>query len=285
MSESGIHGEVGAASRDRVRPGMAALRIALIIDGLAFATSAALNFGAQIPLGMVTLSFPVRIIQAGVGEAIIGIALLGAGASLNRGLAWLAFWLSVAGTAFGMVATAVGSGPVWSVHVVFASLALVVLGLLVWTGRSDVQEHVPHAARDRQTTPPSLIGLMGLTSVTLLAASIIHFGPALPFAGFGISDQFGAAAGPEAILGILLALGAAYLASGRTGSREMALASTVFTLLLSLYGLSVTLPMALAGDVVYHVVLVVLLGTIIVGLVLPMMRSNSGRDTFTVGSR
>jgi hypothetical protein len=171
---------------------------------------------------------------------------------------------------------------VWSVHVVFASLALVVLGLLVWTGRSDVQEHGLRAARDRHTEWSSVIGLMALTSVTLLAASIIHFGPALPFGGFGISDQFAAAAGPEAILGILLALGAAYLASGRTGSREMALASTVFTLLLSLYGLSVTLPMALTGDVVYHIVLVVLLGTIIVGLVLPMTRGNSGRSTFTV---
>jgi hypothetical protein len=194
--------------------------------------------------------------------------------------------LSVAGTAFGMVATAVGSGPAWRVHVVFVSLALVVLGLLIWTGRSDVQEQGPHAARDRQTEPSVLIGLMALTSVTLLAASIIHFGPALPFGGFGISDQFAAAAGPEAILGIVLALGTAYLASGRTGSREMALASTVFTLLLSLYGLSVTLPMALTGDVVYHIVLVVLLGSIIVGLVLPMMRSNSGRTrSLSVGSQ
>jgi hypothetical protein len=168
---------------------------------------------------------------------------------------------------------------VWSVHVVFVSLALVVLGLLLWTSRSDVQEQGPRATRDRQTQPASLIGLMVLTSVTLLAASIIHFGPALPFGGLGISDQFAAAAGPEAILGILLALGAAYLASGRTGSREMALSTTVFTLLLSLYGLSVSLPMALTGDIVYHIVLVVLLGAIIAGLVLPMTRGDSGRNT------
>jgi hypothetical protein len=58
----------------------------------------------------------------------------------------------------------------------------------------------------------------------------------------------------------------------------MALASTVFTSLLSLYGLSLTLPMARTGDVVDHIALVVLLGAIIGGLVLSTTRPSSGRN-------
>ena len=283
MSQLVRSSEAAAASPDRLQPAAVALRIALIVNGLAFATPAALNFGAQIPLGIVTLAFPVGIVPAGVGEAIIGIALLLAGVSQHRPLAWLAFWLSVAGTAFGLVATSAGSGPTWSAQVVDASLTLVVVGLLVWSGRSDVRHDGTQADRARQPKPRLVITSMVLAAVSLLVASIIHFGPELPFVGFGISDQFDSAAVPEAVLGSLLALGAAYLASGRAGSREMALAATISTLLLSLYGLGVTLPMARAGDVVYHIVLLVLLGGIIVGLAASMVRRDSGHTSVTVG--
>lgn len=281
MDQSVLDDRIRRTWLDHTHLSALALRIGLIIDGLVFITAAGLNLGAQVPLGPVTLAFPVRIVPAGVGEAVIGLALLRAAASQHRGLAWPAFWLSVAGIGFGLVATTVGSGPVWGVHLVLVPLALVVLGLLVWTGRSDA-----HAGANprRSTAPRIIIPLMVLTAITLLVASTIHFGPQLPFGGFGIADQFDSAAVPEATLGILLALGAAYLASGRSGSREMALAATIFTLLLALFGLSLTLPMARTGDVVYHIVLVVLLGAIIVGLAVSIARGHSRDNTLTVGS-
>lgn len=256
-----------------------ALRVALIVNGLVFAASAALNFGAQIPLGFLTLAFPSPILPAAVGEAVIGLALLAAGVTQRRSLAWLALWLSVAGTAFGLLATSVGRGPVWSVHVVDVALALIVFGLLMWNDRSAARDH-PLQAERRQTTPRLVLWLMLLAAVSLLAASVIHFGPALPFNGFGISDQFDSAAVPEGVLGLLLAASAAYLASGRMASRELALAATFFTLLLSLIGFSLTLATARTGDIVYHIALLVLLGTIIAGLTLSLLRRDPDHHSF-----
>jgi hypothetical protein len=121
---------------------------------------------------------------------------------------------------------------------------------------------------------------MVVTAGTLLIASLIHFG-LVPF----VDDPFAGAPVPEAVLGILLALGAGYFISGRSGSREMAIASSIFTLLLSLYGFSVTLGSARTGDIVYHITLLVMLATIIVGLLfsapahrprLPIRPSRSG---------
>jgi hypothetical protein len=42
MSQSLLHGELAASPTNRVQPTVVAVRIALIVDGLAFATSAAL---------------------------------------------------------------------------------------------------------------------------------------------------------------------------------------------------------------------------------------------------
>jgi hypothetical protein len=163
--------------------------------------------------------------------------------------------------------------------VVDAALALILFVLLIWNGRVGVREPGIKAAVRQK--PRRVIWLMLLTAVTLLAASVIHVGPALPFNGFGISDQFDSAAVPEAILGILLAASAAYLASGRSGGRELALAATIFTLLLSLFGLSLTLPAARTGDVVYHLVLVVLLGGIIVGIAASLLRRDAAQRRAT----
>ena len=57
-----------------------------------------------------------------------------------------------------------------------------------------------------------------------------------------------------------------YLLSGSSGSREMALAATIFTLLLSLYGFSITLSGGRIGDVAYHIALLVMLAVLILWL-------------------
>lgn len=249
-------------------PGLMAVRICLVLDALVFLTAAAMNFGARIPMGFTTAAFPVRIIQAGIGEAVIGAALLAAGASMRRGLSWLAFWLSVGGIAFGLVASSARRGPEWDVHLILVPLALILLGLLIWTGgRAGSGDSVNTTAyAGRQSASMAIAGLMIVTACTLLIASLIHFGPRLPLGLVTIQDPFSGAATPEAVLGVILGLGAAFFISGRPGGREMAAASAIFTLLLSLYGLSITLREGRTGDVVYHITLLVMLAAIIVGL-------------------
>ncbi|MDE3076007.1 MAG: hypothetical protein KGJ86_11315 [Chloroflexota bacterium] len=254
---------------------LTALRTALVLDALVFLTAAALNFGVRIPLGFVTVAFPVHILPAGIGEAVIGTNLLCAGITARRGWSWLAFWLSVGGIAFGLVATSRTGGPAWDVHLILVPVALIILGLLLWTaGRAGSGDQPagdsanPASRSGRQQAFKGTAALMVLTACTLLVASLIHFGPRVPLGVVTLYDPFAGAAVPEAVLGILLGLGAAFLMSGWAGSREMALASAIFTLLLSLYGLSITLGSGRTGDVVYHVTLLALLAAIIVGLFL-----------------
>lgn len=246
------------------------MRVVLVIDALTFLTAAALNFGARIPLGFVTVLFPVHIIPAGIGEAVIGTALLVGGITMRRGAAWLGFWLSVGGIAFGLVATSARRGPAWDVHAILVPLALVILGLLVRTGRQAASSGRPTPA----SRPPALTAtaiLMLVTAGTLVGASVLHFGVAVALGVVTVHDPFAAAAVPEAVLGGIMALASVFLLSGRPGSWEMALAADVFTMLLSLYGLSGTLREARTGDVAYHITLVGMLLAVAGGLIVSRM--------------
>ncbi|HEY4226737.1 MAG TPA: hypothetical protein VGM49_00230 [Candidatus Limnocylindrales bacterium] len=106
------------------------LRFALVADGIIFLVAAALNFGAQIPLGFAEVAFPVRVWQAGVGEAVIGVLLLLAAWRATERLAWIAFGASVLGIAFGLASERV-QGPARDIHIVLVPVAIVVLFLLV----------------------------------------------------------------------------------------------------------------------------------------------------------
>ncbi|MGH2364188.1 MAG: hypothetical protein ACRDHX_05990 [Chloroflexota bacterium] len=239
---------------------LAALRIALVLEGLTFLVAAALNFGARVPLGFTILAFPLRILPVGVVEAVIGGTLLAGAMTLRRGMAWLGFWLAAGGIAFGLVATAARGGPEREVHLILVPLALNTLGLLIWTNRPASGDRTNVV---RYTGSAGMLRLMLVTAGTLIAASLVHFGVGAPL---GLTDPFQAAAVPELVLGLLLALGTAFLITGRPGGREMAVAVAVFTLLLSAYGFYTTLRTVRTGDIAYHIVLIVLLVGIIAGL-------------------
>ena len=116
------------------------LRAVLFVDAVVFLIAALLNLGLKIPLGLTELSFPVPIWQAGIGEAVIGLALLAAAVTGRMTIAWVAFWMSVLGIAFGLSSSKV-QGPARDIHVLLVPLAVIVLGLLVWQRQQNRRLH------------------------------------------------------------------------------------------------------------------------------------------------
>jgi len=102
---------------------------------------------------------------------------------------------------------------------------------------------------------------MLVAGVTLCAASAIHFGLPIPLGFTTISDPIAGAAMPELILGLIMLVGATSMLRGH---RLVALACTGFTLLLTLYGASVTVRAAAWGDVAYHAALLTILAATLV---------------------
>ena len=118
------------------------LRAALFVDAVVFLIAALLNFGMRIPLGFGELRFPDPIWQAGIGETVIGLALLAAAATGHPRIAWVAFWLSVAGIVVGLSSARV-QGPARDIHVILVPLAAVVGSLLLWLRKQRQQLHNP----------------------------------------------------------------------------------------------------------------------------------------------
>jgi hypothetical protein len=106
--------------------------------------------------------------------------------------------------------------------------------------------------------------LMSAAGATLCLASAIHFGLPIALGVMTIKDSFPGAATPELILGILM-LGGAVVAM--SGQRVVAIACTGVTLLLTLYGATVTAGSARWGDLVYHAALLTSLAAIMLLLV------------------
>ena len=110
---------------------MIILRAAFFLDAIVFLIASLLNFGMKIPLGFTELNFPDPIWQAGVGEAVIGLALLAAAVTGRTAIAWVAFWLSVGGIIFGLSSARV-QGLARDIHVILVPMAVVLFILLIW---------------------------------------------------------------------------------------------------------------------------------------------------------
>jgi hypothetical protein len=93
---------------------------------------------------------------------------------------------------------------------------------------------------------------MTLAAAAFAIVSVIHFGVDVPVGFTTISDPFPGAAPPEAVIAAVVAIGAAAVLTRRTKSRGIALGTTSFALLGTVYGLSITLNSTRTGDVAYH---------------------------------
>ena len=121
------------------------LRLVLVLGAAVFFGAALFNFGLEIPLGFVTLRFADAIWQAGTGETVIGAVLLAAGLTGGRRLSWVAWVMSVLGIAFGLASDRV-QGAARDLHVVMIALAVLVLALLLVTGRRNRRSAADRAA-------------------------------------------------------------------------------------------------------------------------------------------
>jgi hypothetical protein len=107
--------------------------------------------------------------------------------------------------------------------------------------------------------------LMALATIAFAVASIVHFGVTIPLGPVTIDDPFPGAAIPEAIITIVLGIGSVTMIAHLPTRRWMALATTLFALLATIYGLSVTVRSSRTGDIAYHITILVVL-LVIAGL-------------------
>jgi hypothetical protein len=116
-----------------------------------------------------------------------------------------------------------------------------------------------NATRERFSGSTLCAALMGVAAVTFWVASIIHFGATFSIGSTRVHDPFPGAAIPEAIVGIVVASGALGLVARWRSGWRLAVSTTAFAIVVTLYGLSVTLGGGRSADVAYHVSVLTLL--------------------------
>src|SRR5579883_2846508 len=90
-----------------------------------------------------------------------------------------------------------------------------------------------------QRVPSAIAGPMFVAAASLLTASLIHSGVAIPLGVATIRDRFAGAAVPEAVIGFVVAAGAANVLWG-SYRWALALTAVVFALAGTGFGLSIT---------------------------------------------
>ena len=95
--------------------------------------------------------------------------------------------------------------------------------------------------RERPTTSTAVRGLMALAAASFAAASVVHLGVAIRLGPVWVYDPFPGAAIPEAVIAIVLAGGLAAATARRWAGSSVPLTTSLFALLLTVYGLTVTL--------------------------------------------
>jgi hypothetical protein len=241
------------------------LSLVLVVDGAVFLVAALLNAGVHVPLGIITLRFSVPVWQAGVGEVVIGLVLVMAGLTRRRWLSWTAFALSIAGIAFGLSSHRV-VGAARDVHVVLVPLAVVVMVLLLGPKVRATWRRATLPTRQRSA---AIAGM--LAAVAFATASVTHVGVTIPLGFATIRDPFPGAVIPEAVIAVVLAIGAGSILISRPEGRVTAFATTAFAVLGTVYGLTITVPRGLAGDIAYHIGILVML-LVILGMLFPTRR-------------
>ena len=116
-------------------------------------------------------------------------------------------------------------------------------------------------------------GLLAVTCVAFALASLVHFGVTIALGPVTLADPFPGAAIPEAVIAVALGIGAISLIAGWSGSRWLALGTSLFALVLTTFGLTVTIGSGRTGDVVYHIAVLIVL-VVIVALLIGPVRQN-----------
>lgn len=126
----------------------------------------------------------------------------------------------------------------------------------------------------RQTRQRRIAFAMGLQATTLAVMALLHLSSSL---GGGLNSFSAPEAGiAEAVIGIVLAYGAARLMRGVPRARAIAIAATVFAIAGFIVGLGETIRGAGAIDIAYHVTMLPLLGLTLRALVRrPAHRTNT----------
>jgi hypothetical protein len=110
-----------------------------------------------------------------------------------------------------------------------------------------------------ETSAKTCAGLLGAAGLTLVLASILHSGVAVPLGATTFRDPFTGAAIPEAVLGVLCLLGAAAVLARWAPAYWLASVAAGLSILGTAYGLRVTVGGNRTGDIAYHLCLLALL--------------------------
>lgn len=97
---------------------------------------------------------------------------------------------------------------------------------------------------------------MVVAAVTFLIASLVHSGL---MGGLGVHDRFDGATVPELVIGVVLLAGAVPVLARLRRARPFAAVAVGFAVVGTIVGLNFTLPTGRAGDIAYHVAILVAL--------------------------
>jgi hypothetical protein len=122
----------------------------------------------------------------------------------------------------------------------------------------------------------AIAALMTAAAVTFALVSLVHFGVVITLGPLALDDPFAGAAIPEGVIAIVLGAGTLNVIARTARSWTAALATTLFALLGTLYGLSVTLGSSRTADITYHLGVLFLLALIVALLFLPLGRRSLG---------
>jgi hypothetical protein len=121
--------------------------------------------------------------------------------------------------------------------------------------------------------------LMLASALTFGVASYLHLDGRIMLGFTTVTgEDFTGAAVPEAVIGGLLAVGAAFVLARRAAARGVALGTTVFAIAGTVYGMTIILrgTVSRPADVVYHSAILAVLLVTLFGLLLTGRRAGAG---------
>lgn len=114
---------------------------------------------------------------------------------------------------------------------------------------------------------PAAAWFLALAAVSFWIASAIHFGVRIPIGSTTIYDPYPGARIPEAIVGVISAVGAAFLFARATGAHGVALGAAILAGAVTVFGLTITVGTGRTADIAYHIGVLLVLAAAAIDLV------------------